>query len=236
MLSNRTLLQVLRQKPLQTSISQAPLRLITRTSPFIRPGRLHRRVISSTRAIARPPTPLPAWRSSLLRRIRNLRQTSTKHSPATAQKHGSQQALSLSERFKELSRKYGWAAVGVYFGLSVIDFPFCFLAMRLIGPDRIGEAEHAVVNGFWRLVGIVAPGMSPAEKVSVEEVEAASREALPTDLNGHKVKENASTYLQHCVVFKTLLTCGRQAYGLNCYSRTAFISRSSSSGYLSPQQ
>jgi hypothetical protein len=51
---------------------------------------------------------------------------------------GAKERLSLSGRFKKLSREYGWSAVGVYFALSVLDFPFCFLLVRVVGTDRIG--------------------------------------------------------------------------------------------------
>ncbi|ROV96315.1 hypothetical protein VMCG_07688 [Cytospora schulzeri] len=52
---------------------------------------------------------------------------------------------SLSARLRKLSREYGWAAVGVYLGLSVLDFPFCFLLVRLVGTDRIAAVEHVVM-------------------------------------------------------------------------------------------
>jgi hypothetical protein len=45
-----------------------------------------------------------------------------------------------------LSREYGWAALGVYLGLSALDFPFCFIAVRLLGVERIGHWEHVVVQ------------------------------------------------------------------------------------------
>lgn len=51
---------------------------------------------------------------------------------------GAKESLSLSGRFKKLSREYGWSAVGVYFALSVLDFPFCFLLVRVVGTERIG--------------------------------------------------------------------------------------------------
>ena len=38
--------------------------------------------------------------------------------------------------------------MGVYFALSALDFPFCFLAVRLIGTDTIGHYEHIVVEGI----------------------------------------------------------------------------------------
>lgn len=53
---------------------------------------------------------------------------------------GATERLSLSGRFKKLSREYGWSAVGVYFALSVLDFPFCFLLVRVVGTERIGTS------------------------------------------------------------------------------------------------
>lgn len=50
-----------------------------------------------------------------------------------------EETLSLSGRLKKLSREYGWSAVGVYFALSVLDFPFCFLLVKWVGTERIGE-------------------------------------------------------------------------------------------------
>ena len=49
---------------------------------------------------------------------------------------------SLSARLKKLSREYGWSAVGIYFALSVLDFPFCFLLVRTVGTDRIGMGNN----------------------------------------------------------------------------------------------
>lgn len=60
-------------------------------------------------------------------------------------------SLSLSQRFRKLSREYGWSAVAVYFGLSLLDFPFCFLAVRLLGTERIGHWEHVIVGYAWRI-------------------------------------------------------------------------------------
>ncbi|KAK0256060.1 DUF1279 super [Friedmanniomyces endolithicus] len=68
-------------------------------------------------------------------------------------------------KFKELSRKYGWTAVGVYFGLSILDFPFCFLAVRWLGTERIVAAEEWVVDGFWDVTGRAAPGARESYEV-----------------------------------------------------------------------
>jgi hypothetical protein len=53
-----------------------------------------------------------------------------------------QEPQGLSARLKKLSREYGWATIGVYLSLSVLDFPFCFLLVRVVGTDRIGEKPH----------------------------------------------------------------------------------------------
>ncbi|KAI0471316.1 hypothetical protein F4859DRAFT_515535 [Xylaria cf. heliscus] len=67
-------------------------------------------------------------------------------------KANTQAPLSLSARLKKLSREYGWAAVGVYLGLSVLDFPFCFLLVRIVGTERIGELEHWLVSHIAKLI------------------------------------------------------------------------------------
>ncbi|GAM84236.1 hypothetical protein ANO11243_022300 [Dothideomycetidae sp. 11243] len=73
-------------------------------------------------------------------------------------------SLSLSQRMRKLSREYGWSAVGVYFALSALDFPFCFLAVRGLGTERIGRAEAVVVGWFWSALERDAWGVDEAEK------------------------------------------------------------------------
>lgn len=101
----------------------------------------------------------------------------------------------MSARFRDLSRRYGYAAVGVYLGLSVIDFPFCFLAVRLVGPERVGEVEHAIVDAFWSIISVVVPSMGPEDRtVDAGLAEAEARETQALDMNGHKHNETASSY------------------------------------------
>jgi len=54
--------------------------------------------------------------------------------------------LSIGARLRKLGREYGWAAVGVYFALSVLDYPFFFLLVKWVGTERIGKVEHWVVT------------------------------------------------------------------------------------------
>ncbi|KAK0614267.1 hypothetical protein B0T14DRAFT_393540, partial [Immersiella caudata] len=58
----------------------------------------------------------------------------------------------LGARLKKLSREYGWAAVGIYMTLSVLDFPFCFLLVRSVGTERIAEIEHIVVSNVKKVI------------------------------------------------------------------------------------
>ncbi len=51
------------------------------------------------------------------------------------------ESLTLGARLKRLFREYGWTATGVYFALSLLDFPFCFLLVRNVGTERIGTCS-----------------------------------------------------------------------------------------------
>ncbi|MCJ1229126.1 hypothetical protein MMC12_005791 [Toensbergia leucococca] len=61
-------------------------------------------------------------------------------------------SLSFSQRLRKLSREYGWSALGVYIALSALDFPFCFIAVRSLGTDRIGRWEGIVLEWVWSVV------------------------------------------------------------------------------------
>ena len=52
---------------------------------------------------------------------------------------GAEENLSLSARFRKLSREYGRAAVVVYFLLSVLDYPFFFMLVKAVGTERVGK-------------------------------------------------------------------------------------------------
>jgi len=48
------------------------------------------------------------------------------------------ETMSMSAKFKKLSREYGKAAVAVYFLLSILDYPFFFLLVKAVGTERVG--------------------------------------------------------------------------------------------------
>jgi hypothetical protein len=92
---------------------------------------------------------------------------------------------SLSQRLKSLSREYGWSALGVYLALTVLDFPFCFAAVRYVGVERIGHLEHVVIEGAKDVLRSVWPIKSTPGSPSGAEVE---HEAT-THADGHGVLE-----------------------------------------------
>ena len=95
---------------------------------------------------------------------------------------------------RKLSREYGWSAVGVYLLLTAIDFPFCFIAVRAIGTERIGEWEHYIVEWFKRAVPIQIPTKwRSAGEEKVEEVQVAVDGAIAGYDHGVKDAEKANT-------------------------------------------
>lgn len=87
--------------------------------------------------------------------------------------------LSFSARIKKLTKEYGWVTMGVYLALSVLDFPFCFLLVKVAGPDRIGKwttqwgamwATRGWLTGVGELEHMVSSNMG---KVVPEPVQTA---------------------------------------------------------------
>jgi N-terminal acetyltransferase 2 len=140
------------------------------------PPRLHRGWSSTPFNSARP----PVHRLHSNTRFR-FNSNSPRPNPDPTPHLGSpNQSLSLTARLKALSRDYGWAALGVYIGLTILDLPFCFLAVRLLGTERIGHWEHAIINAFWAVVRIPFPDLGRQERLATEG---------PTDSNEEPVEE-----------------------------------------------
>jgi hypothetical protein len=54
--------------------------------------------------------------------------------------------LPVSQRLKILFKKYRWPALGIYLGLSVVDFGVAFLAVRAFGTENIGRYEKIILK------------------------------------------------------------------------------------------
>jgi hypothetical protein len=155
----------------RTRLSQSTFRQIRYNSQATFRTRPFKPSPSSPRSLFSPPRSQVKLLSNASRTFRRFQ---------SAQATTSDVNLSLSQRLRKLSREYGWAAIGVYFALSALDFPFCFLAVKLLGTDRIGQWEHAVlsyVKGWikWPL----GQGGQDAVDGAANEVKRVGKETLP---------------------------------------------------------
>ena len=122
-------------------------------------------------------------------------------SSAQTEKEGN----SLSQRLRKLSREYGWAAVGVYFALSALDFPFCFAAVRLLGVERIGYFEHVVVQSVKDTFHSVWPQPESHSQSESESEDTQASLVLAEERN----QENASRYICLCMRGHCLIRLSR---------------------------
>lgn len=79
-----------------------------------------------------------ATKQSPSMRFRRGFRFSTRRSAERGTAGAEKEPQSLSARLRKLSREYGWAAVGVYLGFTVIDLPLCFLLVRTVGTENVG--------------------------------------------------------------------------------------------------
>lgn len=115
--------------------------------------------------------------------------------------------LSLSQRLKKLSREYGWAAFYVYLGLTALDFPFCFLAVKMIGTDTVGHWEHVIVGYVkgllqWPISGPVQDAVNDAvdkvdQAINVQDegkrLLEEDNQTAAVDDHGYKEAEKANS-------------------------------------------
>ncbi|EPS44110.1 hypothetical protein H072_1898 [Dactylellina haptotyla CBS 200.50] len=84
--------------------------------------------------------------------------------------------LTVGQRMRQLFKEYGMSAVGVYFLLSVLDFPFCFLFVKMVGTEKIAHYEHIIIEGFWRIMPeFIAQFRPKAVKESKAQAEAMAQ-------------------------------------------------------------
>jgi len=145
---------------------------------YTHPSSVSRLFISSFHKSAR--FSLRTERSLVSRRFRSLRFNSSRTPNSTPHPGNPEPAPSISQRLKRLSREYGWTALGVYLALSALDLPFCFLAVRTFGADRIAHYEHIVIEKFRAVLRIPFPnlgkGKEQEETSPINAAEATARE------------------------------------------------------------
>jgi len=130
---------------LRTNYTTTPVRSITQ------------RTFATTRTNAKPKTstgftftsnshPRSSRPQSILERLRSsarffgssrarLNATETVGTPGGP----AAEPTTLKGKMAKLSREYGWSVVGIYFALSALDFPFCYLLVKAVGVDKIGK-------------------------------------------------------------------------------------------------
>lgn len=156
------------------------------------------------------------WRQ-LLSRFRNpssRRWNSSRPTPDPTPQLGSPSPqLSFFQRFKQLGKEYGWVVTGIYFGLSALDLPFCFLAVRALGPDRVAHWEHAIVGTVKDAIKAVMPEMGAKADEVVDQVETAVGSPAAREGNVWGVpeaearnKEEACTLNTHTARYSFMLT------------------------------
>ncbi|KAF2635123.1 peptide alpha-N-acetyltransferas-like protein Nat2 [Massarina eburnea CBS 473.64] len=111
-------------------------------------------------------------------------------------------ALSLSQRLRKLGRQYGWLALGVYMGLAVLDFPLCFLTVRMLGTDRIGHYEHVIVEGVKNMLRIPFPNLwKDSDPSLADEVQEATAREGSVGNNVAKETAEASIWTQLALAY-----------------------------------
>lgn len=194
-------------RPSSTTLTSTSIPHTIARSLFYHSAPLRRRYISSSSLVAGAS---PAKRSTFLSRLftnpvthlrqrklhtsLRLRTEAPRPSPDPTAHLGSPKptpSLSLSQRLKKLSREYGWSAFGVYMALSALDFPFCFLAVRVLGTERIGRWEHIIVNGVKQSIYYPlkhALGLDDGNVVEEagHRIEDGAAQVLRGDVNGQE--------------------------------------------------
>jgi hypothetical protein len=174
------------QQLLQTRARPSSFRLLHQSSQ--QPFRTRPKHFSTSRAFHQRPRTSSSPFSRLFRRFQS-----------TASDSGPTEKLSLGQRLKRLSKDYGWSALGVYLALTALDLPFCFLAVRSLGTDRIGHWEHVIVTWIkdtisWPLAGHQDAAQEVAE--ATDKVEDVVRKPLQEVREGEiRVLEEDDTYV-----------------------------------------
>ncbi|KAI5462513.1 hypothetical protein BGZ63DRAFT_216272 [Mariannaea sp. PMI_226] len=151
--SVRLPLQAINQSTQQIALNGAWRRLLTSQTRTRESSSLQKLKTAQWQSIGtqlRPHTfTTPASLQSVLRR--GFRFSARRLNKETASK-AEVPKKGLKEQLKLLIKVYGWVTLGVYFGLSAADFPFCFLFVRAVGTEAIGKVEHSVSTFFKGLV------------------------------------------------------------------------------------
>lgn len=107
--------------------------------------------------------------SRLAQITRHTRFNSTQSTPKTD--------TSLTGKLKELSRKYGRAAILIYLGISLVDFGIAFAAVHALGTERIGAYEDALFKSIKDWTGYKKQTVNQVQQATDGVVEDTASQA-----------------------------------------------------------
>lgn len=93
---------------------------------------------------------------------------------------------------KDLVKEYGYSALGIYLGLSMIDLPLLYLAVHSMGKEKIETYENTLKNTF-------GYGVTP-EELEAKQAERRAKEKLESESN--TASESASS--ESSSIWKTI--------------------------------
>ncbi|KAK4201608.1 hypothetical protein QBC40DRAFT_52441 [Triangularia verruculosa] len=144
------------------------------------------RQVKPTRA-----APRQQLKNSFFTPRRNFNSSKARRSESESAKDGTKPTgpLSLRERLKKLSREYGWTAMGIYLTLSVLDFPFCFLLVRIVGTEKIAHVEEIVVSNAKKVIPENVQNRWNEYRKSLKETKQEFTGKSEAEIVGHGVAE-----------------------------------------------
>ncbi|RXK38450.1 hypothetical protein M231_04215 [Tremella mesenterica] len=118
----------------------------------------------------------------------NPNPNSNPDSEADTESHSSSESdptQSAYVKFKNLTKKYGIWAIGMYFLLSGLEFPFTFLAVHLVGAERLQPIVDWATGIYHDFMGSSQSEIKDEEKSDVRDEDGNEGKGE----NGEKIKE-----------------------------------------------
>lgn len=107
-----------------------------------------------------PLSPNVTGRGSRQSPLTSRRAYSTSPSPPPSPNSSSEAPKTLSGRLKHLIKTHGWYALGVYIGISTLDFTLTFATIYFLGADQVSAVTNRLKDSMTQTVGWPAPSQS----------------------------------------------------------------------------
>jgi hypothetical protein len=97
-------------------------------------------------------------------------------------------AKGVGNKLKDLMKKYGRHALGVYLFLSAIDFGIAFLGVHLVGAERLEKVKDIIMDK-WREYRPALETDNELIDDATDKAEKVAREILETAQSGKEANE-----------------------------------------------